>query len=98
MVKGRNTASSPVKLRKCETGEIHEHLAEARRPLTGTITVAPYTALHPTDKWIRYVITHLLVGRPSPRFISRACHAPPHLTWSTMTTWMSPNCSNRLPS
>ncbi|MEV4924342.1 hypothetical protein [Streptomyces roseoverticillatus] len=45
----------PEVLRKYEIGEIHEHLVEIRRLMTGT--VAPYAALHLADQWIAYLVT-----------------------------------------
>lgn len=57
LAEGYRFSGDPEVLRTYEIGEIHEHLVEIRRLMTGT--VAPHAALHPADKWIAYLVTQL---------------------------------------
>ncbi|MET8515859.1 hypothetical protein [Streptomyces sp. NPDC005077] len=52
LANGYRISGDPDVLRTCEIGEIHGHVVEIRRLVTGA-------ALHPTDKWITYVVTRL---------------------------------------
>ncbi|SOE06480.1 RacP protein [Streptomyces sp. Ag109_G2-15] len=54
---GYRFSGDPDLLRTYEIGEIHEHLVEIRRLMTGT--VAPHATLHPADKWVAYLVTQL---------------------------------------